>query len=178
MKYAIGPRKEIGVRTVFNVLGPLTNPAGAKRELIGVFSPELTDVFARVLCRLGCERAMVVHGSDGVDEITLSGPTRISELNDGWVKTYYLDPTEYGMATCGLEALEGGSPERNAEIIREVLSGADGHRRDVVLINAAAALVLGGAAKDLREGLEAAAASIDSGAAARALEKMVSVSRL
>ncbi len=177
MKHAIGPRKEIGVRTVFNVLGPLTNPAGAKRQLIGVFSPELTDVFARVLCRLGCERAMVVHGSDGIDEITLSGPTRISELKDGWVKTYFLDPKDYGMKPCGLDALEGGTPERNAEIIREVLNGNDGQHRSVVLLNAAAALVVGGVAKNLAEGMEAAASAIDSGAASRVLKKMVSMSK-
>jgi len=176
MKHAIGPRREIGVRTVFNVLGPLTNPAGAKMQLIGVFSPELTEVFARVLNRLGCERAMVVHGCDGIDEITLSGPTRISELKDGWVKTYCIDPEEHGLKTCGLEALEGGTPERNAEIIRGVLSGTDGPHRDVVLLNAAAALVVGGVARDFAEGLEAAAAAVDSGAAAGALEKMAAIS--
>jgi len=173
MKHAIGPRKEIGIRTVFNVLGPLTNPAGAKKQLMGVFSLNLTQTLARVLGRLGSERAMIVHGSDGLDEITLTGPTHVSELRDGHVRNYDIDPRSLGLTLCRAEDMAGGNSKRNAEIILEVLNGAAGPRRDVVIINAAAALMVGGKARDLQEGIEMARSAIDKGAARKALDKLV-----
>ena len=176
MKHAIGPRKEIGIRTVFNVLGPLTNPAGAKRQLMGVFSPHLTEILARVLGRLGSERAMVVHGSDGLDEITLTGPTHVSELQNGKVRNYDLDPKKFGLNTCSAKDLIGGDSKRNAEIILDVLDGATGPKRDVVVINAAAALMVGGMAKNMQEGIEIARAAIDNGNARKTLDKLVAVS--
>jgi anthranilate phosphoribosyltransferase len=176
MKHAIGPRKEIGIRTVFNVLGPLTNPAGAKRQLMGVFSPHLTETLARVLGMLGSERAMVVHGSDGLDEITLTGPTHVSELRDGIVRNYDIDPKKLGFNTCSAKDLIGGDSKRNAEIILDVLGGATGPRRDVVVINAAAALMVGGKAMDMQEGIEIARSAIDKGDARKVLDKLIALS--
>jgi len=175
MKHAIGPRREIGIRTIFNVLGPLTNPAGAKRQLMGVFSPDLTELLAGVLGRLGSERAMIVHGEDGLDEITLTGPTRVSELKDGKVTNYLIDPKEFGFSYCSAKDLVGGVAERNAEITNEVLDGKAGPCRDIVVLNAAAALTVGGLADDMKSGIEAAQASIDKGAARKALDKLVAL---
>lgn len=176
MKHAIGPRRDLATRTVFNVLGPLTNPAGAKRQLIGVYDGALTEALAGVLGQLGSERALVVHGSDGLDEITLTGPTQVSELRDGRVSTRQIDPRDFGLQLAPAEALQGGDAAYNARILREVLDGREGPRRDVVLINAAAAIAVGGRAEDTTAGLELARASIDSGRARQALDRLVEVS--
>lgn len=177
MKHAIGPRREIGVRTVFNALGPLTNPAGAGRQLIGVYAPGLTEALARVLGTLGSQRAFVVHGSDGLDEITLTGPSRVSRLDeDGAVSTFELAPEDLGLQRCQAADLKGGDPARNAALLIEVLDGAAGPRRDVVLLNAAAAIVAGGLEDELAGGLERARQALDSGRARQALEDLKRVS--
>ena len=176
MKHAIGPRRELATRTVFNILGPLTNPAGAKRQLLGVFDGALTEALAGVLRELGSERVLVVHGSDGLDEITLTGPTQVSELRDGQISTRQIHPGDFGLQVVSAEALKGGDADYNARILREVLDGREGPQRDVVLINAAAAMVVGGLAEDITAGLEVARASIDSGKARQALDRLVEVS--
>ncbi len=176
MKHAIGPRRELATRTVFNILGPLINPAGAKRQLLGVFDAALTEALAEVLCALGSERALVVHGSDGLDEITLTGPTQVSELKDGQVRTRQIHPGDFGLQTVAAAALKGGDAVHNARILRGVLDGAAGPQRDVVLLNSAAAMVVGGLAEDMSAGLEVARASIDSGKARQALDRLVEVS--
>ena len=170
MKHALGPRREIGTRTVFNVLGPLTNPAGAHRQLIGVYSPNLTDTLAEVLLRLGSERALVVHGSDGLDEITTTGETKVSELRDGMVQTYPIQPEDFGLKRASLQDLKGDDEETNAKILTDVLKGAEGPKRDVVLLNAAAGITAGGSASDIGEGISIARDSIDSGRAMKKLE--------
>lgn len=179
MKHAVGPRKEIGIRTVFNILGPLTNPAGAKRQVVGVFSPDFTETMARVLGALGSERAMVFHGMAGLDEISTLGETRISELRDGEVRTYTLTPSEVGLEQVAPEALSagGGGAVDNVQTLLSVLHGDKGPKRDIVLLNAAAALVVADRAADLREGLALAAQSIDSGAAVHALEMFKSTTQ-
>ena len=176
MKHAIGPRREIGIRTVFNILGPMTNPAGARHQLIGVFDGAWTERVAGALGRLGSERALVVHGSDGLDEITLTGATRVSELRDGAVHTYSLHPGDLGFDLAPAETLKGGDASQNAAILREALGGADGPRREIVLLNAAAVLVAVGAAEDLATGVEAASASVDSGSATARLDELIRVS--
>ena len=176
MKHAIGPRKELATRTVFNALGPLTNPAGAKRQLIGVYDRNLTNVVAGVLSELGSERAFVVHGADGLDEITLTGPTHISELNGGQVSTSEISPGDFGLEIISIEALAGGDATQNAQILCDILDGKQGPQRDVVLLNAAAAIAAGGLADDMAGGIEIARDSIDSGRARRALERLVEVS--
>ena len=176
MKHAIGPRRELATRTVFNILGPLTNPAGAKRQLLGVFDGALTEALAGVLRELGSERALVVHGSDGLDEITLTGPTQVSELRDGQISTRQIHPGDFGLQVVSAEALKGGDADYNARILREVLDGREGPQRDVVLLNAAAAMVVGGLAEDITAGLEVARTSIDSGKARQALDRLVEVS--
>jgi len=170
MKHAAGPRREIGVRTVFNLLGPMTNPAGAEAQVIGVPEPALVDLLIAVLRNLGRTRAMVVHGRLGVDEISIEGPTRIAELRDGWVRTFEFVPEDVGLSQAPLSAVAGGDAPDNAAIIRSVLDGEQGPRRDFVLLNAAAAIVVGGGAEDLREGVAVAAQSLDSGAAKAKLE--------
>ncbi len=175
MKYAIGPRRQIGIRTIFNILGPLTNPAGAKRQLIGVYDAGLTEVIADVLRSLGSEYAFVVHGSDGLDEITLTGPTKVSELAKGEIRTYLVEPEEFGLSKAELKDLLGGSVEENAEIILSILGGRRGPKRDVVLLNAGTTIVAAGGAETIAEGIEIAAESIDSG---RALEKLEQLRRL
>lgn len=172
MKYAIGPRKELGIRTVFNILGPLTNPAGAKRQVMGIFSADLVEKIAGVLATLGCEQAMVVHG-DGLDELTVTGSNLISEVKAGQVKTYTLTPEEVGLRKSKLEDLVGGSVEKNAHIANKVLHGEVGPTRDVVLLNAAAALIVAGKASNFPDGLKVAATSIDSGAAQAKLEQLI-----
>jgi len=167
MKYAIGPRREIGIRTLFNMLGPLTNPAGATAQLLGVYDPKLTEMFADVLKNMGTKRAFVVHGSDGLDEVTITGETRVAELKDGLVKTYNIHPKDYVGNTYALEAIRGGDPALNARITRDVLSGKPGACRDVVLMNAALAIVAGDKAADIREGVKIAADCIDSGRAVK-----------
>ena len=169
MKYAIGPRREIGIRTIFNALGPLTNPAGAQAQVLGVYAPTLTQPLANVLKNLGSQHAFVVHGGDGLDEITTTTTTQVSELVDGEVNTYTLDPTELGIPRAQPSDLKGGTPEENAEMTLSVLRGEKGPKRDIVTLNAAAAIVAGGKAVDIAAGLAAAAGSVDSG---RALEKL------
>lgn len=172
MRYAIGPRREVGVRTIFNALGPLTNPAGATRHLIGVYSRSLTGRLAEVLRTLKSERAFVVHGLDGLDEITTTGPTRVSELNDGAVTTYEIRPEDLGIKRSTPGDLAGGNAETNASILRRVLNGEPGPRRDIVVLNAAAAIVAGGAADDLQAGIELAGETVDSGRAMDKLEEL------
>ncbi|MHB9097442.1 MAG: anthranilate phosphoribosyltransferase, partial [Syntrophales bacterium] len=174
MKYAIGPRREIGIRTIFNMLGPLTNPAGATSQLIGVYDPKLTEMFAGVLKNLGTRRAFIVHGADGLDEATVTGETRVSELKEGLVTTYNLDPLELFGDTYPAADLKGGDAEVNARITTEVLSGGrPGACRQIVILNAALAIVAGGKAGTLREGMATAAALIDSGAALKKLQALV-----
>lgn len=179
MKHAVGPRKEIGIRTVFNILGPMTNPAGAKRQVIGVFSPDLTETMALVLRSLGTERAMIFHGMDGLDEVSTIGPTKVSELKDGEVTTYTLTPSDVGLAPATASDLSAGGDmvSDNVRTLLEVLDGAQGAKRDIVLLNAAAALVVAGKAVDLNEGITGAAAAIDSGAAMQALDAFKSFTR-
>ena len=169
MKYAIGPRQEVGIRTIFNALGPLTNPAGAQAQVLGVYAPTLTEPLAHVLKNFGAQCAFVVHGGDGLDEITTTTTTQVSELADGTVNTYTLKPTELGLPTAQPNDLRGGTPEENAEMTLDVLRGEKGPKRDIVLLNAAAAIVVGGKVEDITAGLAVAAESIDSG---RALEKL------
>jgi anthranilate phosphoribosyltransferase len=176
MKFAAGPRREIGVRTVFNILGPLTNPAGASAQVLGVAEPSLADKMAQVLGRLGCDHALVVHGEDGFDEISISAPTQVWELAGGNVRRYRLEPSELGLTPASAEDVRGGSPEENAAALRLVLSGERGARRDFTLMNAAAGLVAGDRAESMTEGVALAAEAIDSGAAREALEGFVSVS--
>jgi anthranilate phosphoribosyltransferase len=177
MKYAMGPRKELGIRTIFNMLGPLTNPAGATGQIIGVFSPELTEPFAEVLKLLGSTRAFVVHGHDGMDELTTTTASRVSELRDGRVTTYELDPLDFIEVYADAAELEGGDPATNAAITRDVLSGKVGACRDIVCLNAAAAIVASGKAATLRDGWDMAQTSIDSGRALKALDGLVRVSQ-
>ncbi len=177
MKHAIGPRREIGIRTVFNILGPLSNPAGARRGVLGVYAEALVPVMAEAALALGAEHLFVVHGSDGLDEITLTGPTRIAEAREGKVRVYDWAPEELGLDRCPAEALAGGDPDRNAALLRAVLEGEPGPRREAVLVNAAAAIVAGGGAPALREGYATAAASIDRGAARERLDALVAATR-
>ena len=178
MKHAIGVRRELGVRTIFNILGPLTNPAGAKRQLMGVFSRDLVETMANVLCLMGGEAAFVVHGEGGLDELTTTGTNHVSELRDGQIKTYTLVPEELGFQRANPEELLGGEAALNAQITRGILERSiKGGKRDVVLLNAAAAIVAGGKASDLATGLKVAAESIDSGAAMDKLNALVSRSQ-
>jgi anthranilate phosphoribosyltransferase len=170
-RHAVAPRKELGVRTAFNLLGPLTNPARPEGQVVGVPRAELTPFVARCLQRLGTKRAWVVHGS-GLDELTLAGPTTVTEVDSERVRTFTVTPEDAGLKTASLEALRGGDPQANAAIAREVLSGARGPKRDVVLLNAAAALVVAGRAKDLKEGVRQAAGAIDDGRAVRVLDRI------
>ncbi|HEV3232470.1 MAG TPA: anthranilate phosphoribosyltransferase [Candidatus Dormibacteraeota bacterium] len=177
MRHAGPVRAALGVRTVFNILGPLANPARVRRQALGVGAAALGERMALVLLALGHERALVFHGGDGFDELTLGGPSRVWEVRDGAIREYDVDPAGLGLAPAGADALRGGDAARNAEIVHEVLGGAGGPRRDVVLLNAAAALVAAGLAADLATGLELGARSIDSGAARDALARLVEVSQ-
>jgi anthranilate phosphoribosyltransferase len=177
MKHVMAARREMGVRTVFNMLGPLTNPAGANAQVIGVYAAALTDPLARVLAELGTLRAFVVHGADGLDEISNTGESHISEVHEGVVRSSTVRPEDFGMPRAAIRDLQGGDREENARIIRQVLGGEAGPRRDIVLMNAAAALVVGNKAQDLKEGVALAAASIDGGSAARKLEDLIAFSR-
>jgi len=176
MKFAAPVRKQLGIRTIFNLLGPLTNPAGVRRQVLGVNRPELTEKIAGVLKRLGAERAMVVHGMDGLCDLTIGGPSRVSELLEGAVRTYQLDLAEVGLQTGRLDELMIDSPQASAEAVRAVLSGESGPRRDIVLLNTAAALAVAGLADDLKDGVRKAAESIDSGAARQTLDTWVRAS--
>ena len=177
MKYAATPRKELGFRTVFNILGPLSNPAKANRQLIGVYERELTVKVAEALAGLGVERAMVVHSFDGMDEISTNAPTQVAELENGELNEYTLDPSELGFSRCDFADYLGGDPQENAVIILKVLSGEPGPKRDIVLLNAAAALKIGGKAADLREGLAIAADCIDSGAALTKVKELAKMTQ-
>ncbi len=173
MKYAAKARKEIGLRSIFNMLGPLTNPASANCQLLGVYAPELTEMFAQALRILGVKRAFVVHGHDGLDEISVCAPTRISELNDGMIRTYDISPEQFFDETAKAVDLTGGSPEDNAEITKSILNGEKGPKRNIILINASAALVAAGKTSNLREGIALAEKSIDSGAATAKLYSLI-----
>ncbi len=177
MRHAAAPRREIGVRTIFNMLGPLANPAGARRQLIGVYDQRLVPLLAETLLELGSIHALVVHGEDGLDEITVTGPTHVAELRDGTLRSYTIEPEAFGLRRASPEALRGGDAALNAAILRSILTGEAGPPRDAAALNAAAALVVGGRAADLAEGLARAGAAIESGAAARALERLVEASR-
>ncbi|HEX3355919.1 MAG TPA: anthranilate phosphoribosyltransferase [Tepidisphaeraceae bacterium] len=173
MKLVAPARSSLGVPTIFNMLAPLMNPARAKHQLIGVFAPELTDRFAQVLRELGSERAWVVHAEDGLDEISTLGPTRISELKDGHVKTWMLDPKTLGLPYARLSDLQTENVGQSAEALRLILAGEKGPRRDIALLNAAAALVVAGACRDLPHGLVSAAEAVDEGAAAKTLQNLI-----
>ena len=173
MRYAAKARKEIGIRSIFNMLGPLTNPAGANCQLLGVYAPELTEMFAHALRLLGAKRAFIVHGHDGLDEISVCAPTRISELKEDLIRTYDITPEQFFKGKANPKDLAGGDSEENADITRKILAGEKGPKRDVVVLNASAALVAAGKAKDFNEGISLAQTSIDSGAAAAKLEKLV-----
>jgi anthranilate phosphoribosyltransferase len=175
MKHVLAPRKEIGIRTIFNILGPLSNPANATSQVLGVYDPSLTDVMAKVLKNLGSKRAFIVHGMDTLDEITITGKTKVSELNNGRIRNYYISPEKFGIKRASLDDIRGGGAKENAEIILSVLKGERSARRDVVLLNAAASLVSGFKVKDFRSGIKLAAESIDSG---RAMEKLLKLIEL
>ena len=176
MKYAIGPRREIGARTFFNILGPLTNPAGATAQLMGVYAGELTEVIANVLKNLGSERVYVVHGEDGEDEISITGPTRVSELKNGSVTSYTVNPGDFGIEPAGINDIIGGEAEENAAILRSILEGEKGPKRDAVVLNSAAVIAAAGLVDDMKAGVGAATEAIDSGKARHILEELVRVS--
>lgn len=176
MKY-VGPiRKELGFRTVFNILGPLTNPGSPKRQLLGVYDGYLVEPLAQVLISLGVQRGMVVYGQDKLDEISMSAPTSICEFKDGWFKTYTICPEDFGFERCTKEDLVGGTPEENAKITLGILKGEKGHKRNAVLLNAGAALYIDGKAESMKEGVALAAEIIDSGKAAKTLEQFIALS--
>jgi anthranilate phosphoribosyltransferase len=177
MRHAAPVRRELAARTVFNVLGPLTNPAGARAQVVGVYAPELVRTIAEVLAQLGASRAFVVHGAGGIDELSPAGPNFVCEVVDGSVRTRNVDPLEFGLERCDPGELRGGSPEENASAIRAVFAGENGGRRSAVLLNAAGAIAAGGHAEDLREGLELARRAVDSGAAEDRLEQLIAFTR-
>jgi anthranilate phosphoribosyltransferase len=176
MKYAIGPRREMGIRTIFNILGPITNPAGAKRQIVGVFANKLTETLAKVLGNLGAIDAMVVHGEDGLDEISISDGTKVSRFKDGKVENFYIGPEDFGIRRNKIEYIRGGNKEDNIAITLSILNGEKGPRRDIVLMNSAAALIVGGKAGDFKTALSIVADAIDSGKALRKLEEVKRVS--
>ena len=176
MRHAAQVRRDLGVRTAFNLLGPLTNPAGATRQIVGVPRPELTELLARSLMLLGSDRAWVVHGADGIDEISTAGYTKISECRQGTVNTFYLHPADVGLPKASPSALLGGDAHENARIIRKILGGEHGAPRDVVLLNAGAGLMIAGQAPSVQEGIARAATAIDSGAAAKTLDRLIAMS--
>ncbi len=176
MKHAAPVRAAIGIRTIFNILGPLTNPAGARRQVLGVYGAHLTELLAKVLRNLGSERAFVVHGEDGLDELTLTERTRVTELNDGEIRTYYLLPEDVGLTRCGAADLVGGDAYENAGIILDIFRGERGPRRDVVVLNSAAAITAGGRSATIRDACALAEEVIDSGAALEKLNRLVEVS--
>jgi anthranilate phosphoribosyltransferase len=172
MKYAIGPRREIGIRTIFNILGPLTNPAGAPRQVLGVFASRLTETLAKVLGNLGAIDAIVVHGEDGLDEISVSGRTRVSRFKGGTVENFYIQPEDFGIWKNDIELIRGGNKEENAAITLSILHGEEGARRDIVLMNSAVAMIAAGKTEDFKTAFSVAAESIDSGRALRKLEEV------
>jgi anthranilate phosphoribosyltransferase len=177
MKHAIGPRREIAIRTVFNILGPLTNPAYATAQILGVYDPALTETMAEVLGRLGVKHALVVHGADGLDELSTTGDNKVSEMKDGNVNTFTLSPGEVGIPSANIDELRGGSASENAEILKAILSGEQGPKRDIVVLNAAAALAAYDLAPDIRGAVSLAEKSIDEGAAMGKLKSLVEFSQ-
>ncbi|MBN2030392.1 anthranilate phosphoribosyltransferase [bacterium] len=175
MKYAIGPRREIGIRTIFNILGPLTNPAGARRQLLGVFDGDLTEPLAHVLMKLGSEHVLVVHGEDGLDEISLTKKTKVSELRQGEIRNYFLEPEQFHFSRIQPEEIRGGDPAENARIGLDVLKGVRGAPSNMVLLNAGAAIYVSGLAQSIEEGIERSRESIDSG---KALEKLEALKKM
>lgn len=173
MKYALSPRQEMGIRTVFNILGPLTNPLGANVRLLGVYQPSLTEPLARVLRNLEVKGAFVVWGEDGLDEISITGRTKITQLTEDKINTYYVQPEDFGIKRACLDEIRGGTRQENARIFKDILEGARGSKREIVLINAAACLVAADLAKDLEQGIQIAANSIDSGRAKKKLEALI-----
>ena len=176
MKYAAAPRREIGIRTVFNILGPLTNPAGARAQVIGVADGTLLKKMALALKGLGCYHALIVHGEDGLDEITISGKTRVCELKDGGIKSYSISPEDFGLSRAGLNDLRGGTVNENAALLRNIMAGAPGPQRDVVLMNAAAVLLAGDRVVNLKQGFDLAKEVMDSGRALTKLERLIEFS--
>lgn len=176
MRHAGEARRALSMPTAFNLLGPLTNPAGVRRQVVGVARPDLTELLARALQQLGAARAWVVHGADGLDELSTSGHTKVSECEGGVVRTYYVHPTDFGLPKSTLDALAGGDAAENADLVRQVLDGAPGPRRDVVLMNAAAVLFVAGVADTLPQAVALAAAAIDTGRARARLDQLVRVS--
>lgn len=176
MKYSLGPRKQIGIRSIFNILGPLTNPVRAKYQVVGVYDPNLTEIVAEVLQKLGVEAAYVVHGAGGLDEFSTLGANKVTELRDGKLKTFAIDPRDFNLTLANLEELKGGNPMENAEIIRNVLSGERGAARDIVVLNAGAAIAIAGRAKSIDEGIKIAKETIDSGKAYAKLEQLIDLS--
>jgi anthranilate phosphoribosyltransferase len=177
MRHAAPVRKELAARTVFNVLGPLTNPAGARAQVVGVYAPELVPTIADVLARLGARRAFVVHGAGGVDELSPAGPNLVCEVTGGVVRRREIDPIDFGVPRCEPGDLAGGSPAENASIVREIFAGAEGAKREAVLLNAAGAIAAAGHSTDLREGYELAREAVDSGKAGERLEELIAFSR-
>ena len=178
MKHAAAVRKELGFRTIFNLLGPLTNPANSQAQVLGVFDSKWVTPLAEVLRELGSRHALVVHGFDGLDEITLTGETQIAELKNGKVNNFSFDPKEFGYSLCSVADLKGAEPETNAEIMREILNGSSGPKTDIVVLNAAAAIYVGGKADSIEKGIRVATNSIESGAASKKLEELCRVSNL
>ncbi len=177
MKYAVGPRRELGIRTIFNILGPITNPANAKRQILGVFANRLTETLAMVLGKLGAVDAMVVHGEDGLDEVSISGRTSVSRFKDGEVRNFFIEPEDFGIWRNEIEQIRGGEKEENAAITLSILNGEKGPRRDIVLMNSAVALVAAGTTEDFRTALQTAEESIDSGRALKKFEEVKRVSK-
>jgi Anthranilate phosphoribosyltransferase len=177
MKNVAGIRKELGVRTIFNILGPITNPAFVKGQILGVYKKELTHPIAKTLMNLGCERAMVVHGADGLDEITTTALTYVSELKDGKVRDYTIDPEEYGIEKASYEDISGGTPKENADIILDILKGKKGRKRDIVVLNSAAALYVGKKVENIKQGIDNVNEIIDSNKAYEKLQEMLNYSR-
>ena len=176
MRFAAGPRREIGIRTVFNILGPLTNPAGADAQVIGVADASIASKMAQVLGRLGSKRALVVHGNDGLDEITIAGTSSVWELNDGTVSEYHMSPADFGLNAASLDDIQASHADESARILRDVMDGNAGAARDIVLLNAAAALLAGGKALSMQTGVEIAADAIDTGSAKKRMESFVELS--
>ncbi len=172
MKYAIGPRREMGIRTIFNILGPITNPAGARRQLLGVFADHLTETLCQVLANLGAEDAMVVHGEDGLDEITITDGTKVSRFSKGNLENSIISPEDFGIKRAQIGDIAGADKEANAKTTLSILDGEKGPKRDIVLMNSAAALVVAGKTEDLREAFEMAAEAIDSGKSMKKLEEV------
>jgi anthranilate phosphoribosyltransferase len=175
MKYAINPRRQIGIRTIFNILGPLTNPAGANTQVLGVYSGSLVEVLANVLKNLGAKNAWVVHGDNGMDEISISGPTSVAELKNGAVKMFKVSPEDFGVTKASMSEIKGGNAKENADIITGILSGKDGAKKDIVLVNSAACLYVSGKVKDIKDGVRLAAEALNSGKAREKLDQLVKI---